>query len=171
MLRNFQSLCAFHGALTSVPIHKLKHAWTYVPAKHIARFEEMRVIFNTRNNMANLRKLHREAHAPLVPYTGIFLSDLVSIEEGNRKRKDDGSVNFAKLMRLSNAIDNILLYQRTPYEYHDDPAIQNLLLEDFKINEKLDADYIYQFSSDVAAKDKPAKKKSMLNLRLGFGSK
>ena len=41
-----------------------------------------KVIFNTRNNMGNLRKLHREALVPLVPYTGIFLSDLVSIEEG-----------------------------------------------------------------------------------------
>ena len=163
-LRNFQSLCAFHGALSSVPIHKLKHAWSYVPAKHIARFEEMRVIFNTRNNMGNLRKLHREAHAPLVPYTGIFLSDLVSIEEGNKKHKDDGTVNFAKLMRLSNAIDNILLYQRTRYEIQDDMAVQSLLLQDFKINEKLDADYIYKFAADVARKDQPLKKKSMLSL-------
>jgi len=167
-LRNFQSLCAFHGALSSVPIHKLKHAWSYVPAKHIARFEEMKVIFNTRNNMGNLRKLHREAHAPLVPYTGIFLSDLVSIEEGNKKNKDDGSVNFAKLMRLSNAIDNILLYQRTTYEVEDDAAIQSLLLEDFKCNAKLDADYIYRFSADVAKKDQPMKKRSMLAL---FSSK
>merc|ERR1719384_936666 len=163
-LRNFQSLCAFHGALSSVPIHKLKHAWTYVPAKHIARFEEMRVIFNTRNNMANLRKLHREAHAPLVPYTGIFLSDLVSIEEGNKKHKDDGTVNFAKLMRLSEAIDNILLYQRTRYEITDNYEIQQLLLDDFKINAKLDADYIYKFAADVARKDQPLKKKSMLSL-------
>lgn len=164
MLRNFQSLCAFHGALTSVPIHKLKTAWSYVPAKHIARFEEMRVIFNTRGGMANLRKLHREAHAPLVPYTGIFLSDLVSIEEGHKKKKDDGSVNFAKLMRLNSAIDGILIYQRTPYEIGDDPAIQNLLLEDFKTNEKLDADYIYTFSAVIAKQDMPMKKKSMLSL-------
>jgi len=166
--RNFQSLCAFHGALSSVPIHKLKHAWSYVPAKHKIRFEEMRVIFNTRNNMGNLRKLHREAAAPLVPYTGIFLSDLVSIEEGNKKHKDDGSVNFAKLMRLSHAIDNILLYQRTQYQMQDDPAIQQLLLEDFKINEKLDSDYIYKFSADVAKKDQPKKKKSVLSM---FGNK
>ena len=161
-LRNFQSLCAFHGALSSVPIHKLKHAWSYVPAKHVARFEEMRVIFNTRNNMANLRKLHREAHAPLVPYTGIFLSDLVSIEEGNKKHKDDGTVNFAKLMRLSEAIDNILLYQRTRYEITDNYEIQQLLLDDFKINAKLDQDYIYKFSSEIARKDQPLKKKVTL---------
>eukprot|EP01084_Bolivina_argentea_P275738 470319_1 len=169
-LRNFQSFCAFHLALSSAVIHKLTQAWTHVPAKHRVRFEEMRVIFNTANNMGYLRKLHREAHPPLVPYTGIFLADLVSIEEGNRKHKDDGSVNFAKLMRLSNAIDNILLYQRTQYELQQDIAVQSLLLQDFKINAKLDADYIYKFSADVARKDLPLKKKSMLSIFSSAGS-
>ena len=67
-------------------------------------------------------------------------------------------------MRLSNAIDNILLYQSSQYNIADDQAVQSLLLEDFKINEKLDADYIYKFAADVARKDQPRKKKSVLKL-------
>lgn len=67
-------------------------------------------------------------------------------------------------MRLSNAIDNILLYQSSQYNIVEDQAVQSLLLEDFKINEKLDADYIYKFAADVARKDQPRKKKSMLKL-------
>jgi len=152
-LHNFQSLCAVHGALTSVPIHKLKTAWKCVPNKHLARFEELKVLFRTAHNMANLRKIHREACAPMIPYTGIFLSDLVSIEEGTRKRKDDGRVNFSKLIRLNDQIENSLLYQKTAFTFDKHPSLYNFLEKELHKQDQVKAEDLYDLAAKVAKVD------------------
>ena len=163
LMRNFQSLGAFHGALTSAPIFKLKSAWSYVPAKHIIKFEEIKIIFQTTNNMSNLKKLMRNAKPPMIPYIGIFLSELVSIDEGNRMRKNDGSINFSKLMRLNNQINSILIHQQNKYTILKEfknykMEIKQLLLADFNINDKLTPDDLWSMSKDVCKRDLPHKK-------------
>ncbi|ETO36795.1 rasGEF domain-containing protein [Reticulomyxa filosa] len=158
-LHNFQSLCAVHGALTSVPIHKLKTAWKFVPNKHLARFEELKVIFRTAHNMSNLRKIHREACAPMIPYTGIFLSDLVSIEEGTRQRKDDGTVNFSKLIRLNSQIENSLLYQKTLYSHAKHPSLYNFLEKVLQSQDQIKVEELYNLATEVAKQDAKANHK------------
>eukprot|EP00483_Globobulimina_turgida_P001323 UN01325 len=165
ILRNFQSLYAIYGALYSSAIIRLKKAWHYVPTKHLAKFEEFKVIFSTKKNMANLRKLHRETYPPMIPYTGIFLQDLLSIEEGNKQRKDDGAVNFARLLRLSTVIDSILLHQKTTYKIMCDAKLQLLITNELKLNQNLSEDLIWKLS------DKMKKTDSRKNNFMKFGAK
>jgi len=165
-LRNFQSLYAIYGALYSSAIIRLKKAWHYVPTKHLAKFEEFKVIFATKRNMANLRKLHRETYPPMIPYTGIFLQDLLSIEEGNSKKKKDGSVNFARLLRLSTVIDSILLYQKTQYKINPDKKLQTLIKIELQLNQNLSEEYIWKMSDKVHKQDQ--KKSNFIQM---FGAK
>ena len=166
ILRNFNSLYAIYGALYSSPVIRLKKAWHYVPTKHLARFEEFKVIFSTKRNMSNLRKLHRETYPPMIPYTGIFLQDLLSIEEGNNKRKNDGSVNFARLLRLSTVIDSILLYQRTQYKINPDKKLQSLIKMEFQLNQNISEEYLWKLSDRVKKLD--SKKSNFIQM---FGAK
>ena len=166
VLRNFQSLFAVFGALFSSAIIRLKKAWRCVPTKHLAKFEEFKVIFSTKRNMSNLRKLHRESYPPMIPYSGIFLQDLLSIEEGNKKIKDDGSVNFSRLMRLSTTIDSILIYQKTPYNIIADTLLQIVIKNELKVNQNMSEHALWELSDKVDSLDKASK--SFKNI---FGSK
>lgn len=165
-LRNFQSLYAIYGALYSSAVIRLKKAWHYVPTKHLAKFEEFKVIFATKRNMANLRKLHRETYPPMIPYTGIFLQDLLSIEEGNSKKKKDGSVNFSRLLRLSTVIDSILLYQKTQYKINPDKKLQSLIKIELQLNQNLSEEHIWKLSDKVHKQDQ--KKSNFIQM---FGAK
>jgi len=144
-LNNFQSLCAVYGAITSSPIYSLAAAWRQIKAKHRLRFEVIKTYFVTTHNMANLRQLHKERPMPMIPYTGIYLQDLIQSEErfkermfreqlkaaqnGNLKEEQQniqtvcftydfsgsGLVLFDHLTRMSKQIDIILNYTETGY--------------------------------------------------------
>ena len=151
-LRNFAGLCAFHSALTSTPVHRLKDAWGQVPDKHLKIFDGFSDIFSMDDNWGNLRKLHSEAHAPAILHTGIFLQDLVAIDEVQEDRKE-GKVNFQKLIKLYEKIETICMYQQAGYDLKENQYIQKVLLDDFKAQQSLDDNHLFQFSSDVKKKD------------------
>ena len=114
-LHDFQTLAAIQ-VLTATPIYRQKVAWKKVPARHAVKYEEFNVIYNPSGGHSNLRKIQRETAPPMVPYAGAFLKLLFQIDEAASNKKDDGSVNFSKLMRLHTAIQRIILIQNTTME-------------------------------------------------------
>merc|ERR1712176_821036 len=110
------------GALHSAPIHRLKAAWNRVPEKYKNMFENFKIIFARDYNHRNLRQLFKNTPAPSVPHIGLFLQDLVFIDDGNSNKieidnfKQHGSmVNFNKCVRITERVKNIRLYQTHPY--------------------------------------------------------
>ena len=85
-LRNYNSLCAIFSALNSAPIHRLKLSWKRVPAKYLLMFANFQAIFSRDFNHRNLRALFRTAPAPAIPHLGLFLQDLVFIDDGNSNK-------------------------------------------------------------------------------------
>merc|ERR1712032_894444 len=117
-LKNYNSLCAILGALNSSPIHRLKQAWQRVPEKQLAMFESFKIIFINTKNFRNFRQTFRNISPPAIPYFGLFLQDLVFIDDGNElhKKVDNfkqhgAMVNFSKCVRTMDRIKNIRLYQ------------------------------------------------------------
>eukprot|EP01084_Bolivina_argentea_P038217 70667_1 len=163
-LHDFQTLAAIHGALTSQTIFRQTIAWKKVPAKYIIKFEEFKVIYNSRGGHSNLRKIHRESVPPFVPYSGVLLQVLFQIDEGNKSKKKDGSVNFSKLMRLHNAIQRITLLQHSSYDNikHDD-RLQEFLSGCLSKYSHYTQNDLYKKSTEALNKDDPK--------RLQFDSK
>merc|ERR1712113_728481 len=87
-LKNYNSLCAILGALNSSPIHRLKLAWQRVPEKTLNQFESFKQIFINTRNFRNFRTLFRQVSPPAIPYFGLFLQDLVFIDDGNDSFND-----------------------------------------------------------------------------------
>merc|ERR1712087_741065 len=112
-LKNYNSLCAVLGALNSSPIHRLKSAWQRVPEKQLNLFESFKQIFVNTRNFRNFRQLFRNMSPPAIPYFGLFLQDLVFIDDGNDQyKKSDGfgrgfMVYFNKCVRTMDRIKNI----------------------------------------------------------------
>merc|ERR1712154_287881 len=84
--------------------------------KHMAFYGELTVLFDTKRNMKNLRDAHHEVAVPKVPYTGIFLTELVGIEEGNEDATERKAVNFGKLVMISESIKRVLVLQTYGYD-------------------------------------------------------
>ena len=134
---NLQSLCAVYCALSSPAIVSLECAWKYIASKHMERYQEIKGYFH--DKMINLRNLHRERKAPLVPYTGIYLQDLIKSDErfkermmreqmkseANQVNDQDGDqvdfsgcgvVVFDHMIRISKQIDELFWFRRKSYD-------------------------------------------------------
>merc|ERR1712087_256589 len=151
--RNFSGSCAIHSALTSTPIHRLKVAWGRLSKPDIKKFKELQSIFGFGNNFKRLRKLHNQAHAPAILHTGLFLQDLVALDEGHANRLKDGTVNFKKLLKLHEKIDTIAMYQQEEYPFKEDLVVQSVINEDFKAQRDIDDDFLFKISTSVKATD------------------
>merc|ERR1712228_739289 len=153
VLKNYNSLCAILGAFNSSPIHRLKSAWLRVPEKQLNLFESFKQIFiNTRN--------FRNFPPPAIPYFGLFLQDLVFIDDGNDQYKKIDNfkqhgfmVNFNKCVRTMDRIKNIKLYQTNPYingkHVKSLDFLQKILYREFHNMKDYTEDKIWNISTAV----------------------
>lgn len=164
-LNNYNSLCAVLGALNSSPIHRLKCAWARVPDKQLNLFESFKAIFVNTRNFRNFRTQFRNVSPPAIPYFGLFLQDLVFIDDGNASSiqhdnlKQHGfQVNFSKFVRTMDRIKNgLAIYQKTPY--HDikpSATLQKILYQEFHKMAKFGEDEIWNMSTRVRDADQKA---------------
>ena len=66
----------------------------------------------------NLRDAMHKCDPPLIPYLGMYLMDLVFIEESTPDTLDESLVNFAKLRMVSHIIRDIRTFQHSKYTIH-----------------------------------------------------
>jgi RasGEF domain len=62
-----------------------------------------------------------------VPYIGIYLKDLVFIQDGTPDRIGPNVINFAKRRRIAEVISSLDLFRHSPYQFHQVAAIQFLI--------------------------------------------
>ena len=134
-------------------------------------YDEMVKLFDTKRNMKNLRDAHKKALPPMVPYTGIFLSELVGIEEGNEDSTETKAINFNKLVMISSSIDRVLIFQKTTYERlkQDVPLqhfLNNQIYDDLYQIGSIDEDYMYDFSKIAAREDEEFMEDAGMSTRL-----
>jgi len=156
--RNFSGSCAFHSAMASTAIYRLKVAWSKLSSADTKKWKALHDTFGYDGaGYKLLRKLHRQAHAPAILHTGLFLQDLVGIDEGHENKLKNGTVNFKKLLKLHEKIDTIAMYQQETYKFKEDLVVQSVFQDDFDAQEKLDDDFLYTISCNVKAADEKKK--------------
>jgi len=162
LTRNYNSLCAVFSALNSAPIHRLKLAWTKVPQRNRQMFEEWSVIFCRDFNHRNLRQLLRKAGGkPCIPHIGLFLQDLVFIDEGNKKKlavpafNGNQMLNFNKCVRIADQIKHLQLFQHHKYsaKIKEKKTTQKLLLIEFDKLKDVTEDQIWNMSTEIKKQD------------------
>lgn len=73
---------------------------------------------------AHVKRFRRSS---CVPYVGLLLKDLTFINDGNPKRLEDGSVNFAKAWQLFEVLSEFSNFQKHRIAIAPDPSIAQLL--------------------------------------------
>jgi len=159
-LNNFNTAYAIHAAFESSPIHRLKKTWEQFNSEKknkqlVLEFETMSTLFNPKGNHSNYRKHLHTINPPVVPYLGVYLTDLTFIEDGNSDMlpaPQNNYINFDKRKKISKSITEIKMYQQIPYFLMDVDQIQEFLLGVQGIDEKM----LYKRSLVVEPKEEQA---------------
>ncbi|KAG0205022.1 hypothetical protein BGX28_003228 [Mortierella sp. GBA30] len=125
-LNNFSLLSSTTAALSQSPIHRLKRTWELVPSKTMNSFAMLQALTSSAKNWADYRTELHSVNPPCVPFVGVYLTDLVMIQDGNPDflRKTDNHINFYKRVSTAEVIREIQQYQSVPYCLTTVPEIQ-----------------------------------------------
>jgi len=140
---NFNALMAIVGGLGNSSIFRMKQTWAGLNNKQRELFEELKELMSRQQNFQKLRAHMKNVNPPLIPYLGIFLTDLTFIEDGNPDMIENGTlINWVKRRRLAAVLKDIQQYQQKPFNLEAVPFIQDYLLN----YEPLDEDQSYKLS-------------------------
>lgn len=140
---NFSSMMAVISALFSATIHRMKKTWAAVNPKTLETLDNMNKLMNSSRNFNEYRDILRMVTPPLIPFFGVYLSDLTFVEDGNQDCLNENPklINFAKRMKSAEIIREIMQYQIQHYVYQEVPGIQTLLDSGFSKAPPIDAQY------------------------------
>ncbi|KAI1303236.1 hypothetical protein EDD11_005431 [Mortierella claussenii] len=116
-LNNFSMLYSITAALALSPVHRLKRTWELVPYRAMTALGALQTVVNSHKNYRDYRQELHSANPPCVPFLGVYLTDLVMIQDGNPDflKGTDQHINFYKRGSTAEVIREIQQYQSVPY--------------------------------------------------------
>ncbi|XP_044124816.1 ral guanine nucleotide dissociation stimulator-like 2 isoform X1 [Bufo gargarizans] len=129
-LRNFSSVYAILTALQSTSVHRLKRVWAETSREIQRSYQDMSEVFSEKDNYTRMRELLFQSqdasdvtskkHSPrardpratgVIPYLGVFLTDLVMLDSAIRDHLENGFLNFEKRRKEFESLSQIRLLQ------------------------------------------------------------
>jgi hypothetical protein len=151
---------AILAGLNSTSVSRLKNTWKELTKGTIKKFEKLRVLMDTVMNFKPYRDaiqscLSHKTHC--IPFMGVFLKDIVFIEEGNQSDKVDSTTNtqtfnFSKRHLIAKTIQTIEdIKENSVKWYHDHCRHDNGILYflENSMKDVLDEEVAYQFSCAI----------------------
>lgn len=114
-LKNFHLLTAVLSGLSNSAVLRLKWTFAKVAKRYKQMYEELEAIMGMEGSFKVYRQTLVEASPPCVPYIGVYLTDLVFIEDGNPD-KVGNMVNWTKRRYMYNIITTFQRYQLSQYD-------------------------------------------------------
>eukprot|EP01083_Nonionella_stella_P017038 47595_1 len=150
-LRNYNTLCAFHSALSSAPIHRLKAMWNRVPQRYMTMVRQIKDLFDRNDNHCNLRRKLSGATVdePHIPYMGLLLQDLVFVDDGGaRSVYDQNRINFHKMLQINETIQRVMVCKGSyDGKITEQLMTQRILLQELKRVKDVTEDQIWDIST------------------------
>lgn len=130
--RNFNGMFEIFTVLQTTSIFRLKEVWASLKSSSASRAETLKALFNSTDSFAKFRSyLHRFSDLrdkPTVPYLGLYLKDLVHLQQLPSAAPGlAGLVNMIKMTSLSAQLLDLHAFQQIPYRFSPDfPVISGL---------------------------------------------
>jgi len=113
---NFNSLLAVMAGLNNAAVHRLKVTHEELSSKDAVSIAKFGQLLSSDKGFKHYRARVHNINPPLLPYLGVYLTDLTFMEDGNPDNID-GLINFKKREMIFNVLSEIQQYQQTPYKY------------------------------------------------------
>ncbi|KAJ3424243.1 guanine nucleotide exchange factor [Anaeramoeba flamelloides] len=150
---NFNSVQEIIAGLSSSGVFRLKQTWNALPNKLKNIWVDLNQLMRGATNYKVIRQILTTIDPPALPYIGMFLTDLVFIDDGNANNmKSVGSknnfntnlINFEKRQKTARIIATIQQFQHIPFNFQKVEIIQNFISQ--HINVAYDTKKLYQRS-------------------------
>jgi hypothetical protein len=126
LLNNYNGVNEVISGLGNAAVHRLKKTWELVPTQTEKLYKELEAL--VAHPYGKLREALRNSNPPCVPYTGVYMTDLTFIEEGNKDYVGDNElINFGKRRQVARVILEMRTYQQTPYNLEEVPLLREFL--------------------------------------------
>jgi son of sevenless-like protein len=156
-LNNFSCLTSIISAMGSAPIHRLSRTWTQVNTRTSATLEVLRKLMGSSKNFSEYRETLNKANPPCIPFFGIYLTDLVFIEDGIPSNlKKTTLINFGKRIKTAEIIRDIQQYQNVPYGLQPVPELQDYVQKN--MSSASDVHEMYERSLQVEPREREDEK-------------
>lgn len=113
-LNNFSTLMSFVAVFNSASITRLRQTFNELSPKTEETLKDVIRTMSTQYGYKLYRRILEYITPPCIPFLGLFLTDLVFIDESS-ENVVDGLINFRKCCRIHNTIVKLKLFQQTGY--------------------------------------------------------
>ncbi|KAJ3240011.1 hypothetical protein HDU78_002538 [Chytriomyces hyalinus] len=126
-LNNFNGVREVLAAIESSAIYRLKKTKGIIGTKFMKQLDDLLRVASSEHNYKNLRARVHSANPPIIPFPGVYQSDLVFLSTCNKNILDGGLVNFHKFQKEAGYILEFQTYQKTPYNFEVVAEIQDMI--------------------------------------------
>jgi len=116
---NFNAVMEIVSALNQTPVQRLKLTWNGLPSHSQKQFEFLNQFMSQFDNYKEYRKvmsiIKEHDDVPCTPYIGVYLQDLLSIEE--LETTIDKLINLKKLRRISHILETLERCSSVVYDF------------------------------------------------------
>ncbi|KAJ6246896.1 guanine nucleotide exchange factor [Anaeramoeba flamelloides] len=113
-MNNYNDLLALMAGMECSAVARLDGTWKRLPSEMLKTFEQLSSLTNAIGGYQELRRAYTGSTLPMIPFLGLFLTDLTYTQE-LPKRLENNLINWAKKRRVYNVIRFIKKCQSVKY--------------------------------------------------------
>jgi len=160
VLNNYCAVLQIVTAVHSASVERMLYTYDEVDKTILKYLDLLSTAVSFEHSYRNMRNLLAVSDGACVPYLGMYIQDLLFIEEANRDTTLEGMVNFQKHRMSSTSLVELNNFSTNRFSLYPISEVQEILLNLIV----LDEDAIYEESlaretKDMVAKLKAKKKK------------
>ena len=130
-LGSFNTLMEIIAGLNNGAVQRLNKTWKELSKRDRHLFDDLETLMHTSGSHKALRAAiaqRVEAKKSCLPYIGMYLTDLIYLEEGSVDTLAPGIVNFAKLQGTANTLHEMLEFQKHSFDVTLIPELSQYIL-------------------------------------------